>query len=325
MYQTVGHELMDAIAECMELPLIRRFTKCNAKTKSLCYNKTLGDEVEDLYKLLADVKKRYPQINAVSVGAIFSDYQRNRVENVCSRLGLTPLCFMWRREQRALLSEMISKQMVCVIVKVACLGLNKTHVGKTIQDMESYLLHLNDEYGVHPCGEGGEYETLTLDCPLYKRKRIVLDRIRVFAHSEDEDVISMRMEAFHLEEKKVPTKKILNERIVSLSFLSSINHEEHQETLSSTEKRNIQMSPCTTPGMIIHVELTRAPLRDYESVYDETMALMKSLETKLRDYDCEIKDVIHVRLYVSDMSDFSEINKAFCEAFGGKSATIVSK
>jgi diphthamide synthase (EF-2-diphthine--ammonia ligase) len=31
----------------------------------------------------------------------------------------------------------------------------------------------SDEYGCHPCGEGGEYETLTLDCPLF-RYRIVL-------------------------------------------------------------------------------------------------------------------------------------------------------
>ena len=31
----------------------------------------------------------------------------------------------------------------------------------------------NDRYGTHICGEGGEYETLTLDCPLFK-KRIIL-------------------------------------------------------------------------------------------------------------------------------------------------------
>ena len=31
----------------------------------------------------------------------------------------------------------------------------------------------NKKYGIHVCGEGGEYETFTLDCPLFK-KRIVM-------------------------------------------------------------------------------------------------------------------------------------------------------
>ncbi len=28
----------------------------------------------------------------------------------------------------------------------------------------------NRRYGVNVCGEGGEYETFTLDCPLYKKR-----------------------------------------------------------------------------------------------------------------------------------------------------------
>lgn len=25
-------------------------------------------------------------------------------------------------------------------------------------------------FGLHPCGEGGEYETFTVDCPLFKKR-----------------------------------------------------------------------------------------------------------------------------------------------------------
>lgn len=32
---------------------------------------------------------------------------------------------------------------------------------------------LSQKYGVHVCGEGGEYETFTLDCPLFKRKIVM--------------------------------------------------------------------------------------------------------------------------------------------------------
>ena len=47
------------------------------------------DEVEDLYLLLKDVKRMYPEVEAVTSGAILSTYQRLRVENVCTVAVLT--------------------------------------------------------------------------------------------------------------------------------------------------------------------------------------------------------------------------------------------
>merc|ERR1711962_822358 len=40
------------------------------------------------------------------------------------------------------------------------------------------------KYELNVCGEGGKYETLTLDCPLFV-KRIVVDKERVIIHSDD--------------------------------------------------------------------------------------------------------------------------------------------
>jgi diphthamide synthase (EF-2-diphthine--ammonia ligase) len=59
--------------------------------------------VEDLYLLLAYIKACMPHVTAVSSGAIASDYQRLRVENVCARLDLTSLAYMWHMPQRQLL------------------------------------------------------------------------------------------------------------------------------------------------------------------------------------------------------------------------------
>lgn len=59
MYQTVGHQGIEMIAEAMELPLFRRSTKGNALEKGKNYNKTENDEVEDLYDLLEMVKVIY--------------------------------------------------------------------------------------------------------------------------------------------------------------------------------------------------------------------------------------------------------------------------
>jgi hypothetical protein len=56
MYQTVGHDTIDVIAECMELPLFRQHISGKPITQGEDYETTLDDEVEDLYQLLLSVK-----------------------------------------------------------------------------------------------------------------------------------------------------------------------------------------------------------------------------------------------------------------------------
>lgn len=50
--------------------------------------------------------------------------------------------------------------------------------------MQSHLLKMRDKYGLNVCGEGGEYETFTLDCPLFKQ-RIVVEDIQTISSSAD--------------------------------------------------------------------------------------------------------------------------------------------
>lgn len=69
---------------------------------------TADDEVEDMFVLLSEVKRQVPSITAVSSGAIASDYQRLRVESICSRLGLVSLAFLWKQDQTLLLQEMVN-------------------------------------------------------------------------------------------------------------------------------------------------------------------------------------------------------------------------
>lgn len=61
-----------------------------------------------------------------------------------------------------------------VIVKVASLGLEPTkHLGVPLSVMRPHLLRMHEKYGLHVCGEGGEYETFTMDCPLYSSTIVV--------------------------------------------------------------------------------------------------------------------------------------------------------
>uniref|UniRef100_A0A8C6Z268 Diphthine--ammonia ligase n=1 Tax=Nothoprocta perdicaria TaxID=30464 RepID=A0A8C6Z268_NOTPE len=202
MYQTVGHQAIDLYADAMDLPLYRCFIKGTSVNTGRVYVTCEEDEVEDLYRLLKLVKEK-ERVEGVSVGAILSDYQRIRVEHVCRRLNLQPLAYLWRRNQEILLKEMISSNIQAIIIKVAALGLDPDeHLGKRLDQMEPLLLELSEKYGVHVCGEGGEYETFTLDCPLFKKK-IVVDSSEVVLHSADAfaPVAYLRFLKLHLENK----------------------------------------------------------------------------------------------------------------------------
>lgn len=115
MFQTVGVEIADKIAECLEVPIIKAEIKGKSVQQEMYYEESKGgdeeakerDEVEDLYQLIVKVKEAYPEVQAVASGAIFSNYQRLRVENVCQRLGLVSLAYLWLRDQSELLEEMI--------------------------------------------------------------------------------------------------------------------------------------------------------------------------------------------------------------------------
>ena len=155
MYQTVGHDGIEAIAACMELPLFRRpIQPKGAVNQELEYTPTAGDEVEDLFALLHYVKQEHPGVNAVATGAILSNYQRTRVEAVCMRLGLVSLAFLWQCDQTELLDEMIAAGVEARLIKVACMGLSpQKHLGMTLEQARGTLHRLNAEYGAHVCGE----------------------------------------------------------------------------------------------------------------------------------------------------------------------------
>lgn len=98
----------------------------------------------------------------------------NPCRHSCARLELVPLAYLWRRDQTELLQEMIDCQVQAIIIKVASLGLvPDRHLGKSLREIQPHLLKMQDKYGLNVCGEGGEYETFTLNCPLFKQKIVV--------------------------------------------------------------------------------------------------------------------------------------------------------
>lgn len=61
---------------------------------------------------------------------------------MCTRLALTSLAFLWQREQKELLKEMIDSGVNAILIKVAAMGLNQKHLGKTLAEMYPILCRL---------------------------------------------------------------------------------------------------------------------------------------------------------------------------------------
>ncbi|OAG31060.1 diphthine-ammonia ligase [Nematocida sp. ERTm5] len=177
MFQYAGCNLLPAIAECLDLPLHQFSTSGVSKDRSIDYKITEKDEIEDLFCAISSLLKKY-SFSGVSVGAISSVYQYNRVKSVCDRLGLTMLGYLWGSNQKALLSKMIENNVYAVVVKGGEYVSNL--VGESLQGVrDKYSAYILEQIHKYPglkeedfnlCGEGGEYETITLDAKIYKKK-----------------------------------------------------------------------------------------------------------------------------------------------------------
>jgi len=155
MFHYPNIHMTDFFAEAVDIPLVKA--------------ETLGvkeDELADLKQALAQL-----DIEGVVSGAISSYYQKKRLDKICQDLSLRHLAPLWHQDPLGLLKEMITLNMETVIVGVYAYGLNETWLGKKIdEDTVNALVGLNRNFQVSIVGEGGEYETLVLNAPFFKKR-----------------------------------------------------------------------------------------------------------------------------------------------------------
>ncbi|GAX85055.1 hypothetical protein CEUSTIGMA_g12475.t1 [Chlamydomonas eustigma] len=333
MFQTVGHQLVGCYAPCMGIPLFRRKLKGKSERQDLQYTQTEGDEVEDLYYLLAYIKESLPQVAAVTSGAIASDYQRIRVENVCFRLGLMSLAPMWHQPQRTLLRGMIESGIEAILVKTAVQGLHPAkHLGKDLQTMEPLLHKLNmSMYRCNVCGEGGEYESLVLNSPLFKHAKIVLDKAEhVVEHSGS--VGYLRPVEFHLEPKSTSFLEGASKLAVEHGDVREVPEEwepprrdHHRLSFEHPEKSgnyDVALSVregtdfvqiCCRPRHTSHLppDLTEA------DTSNALFNVLTALQACLGRMGLSLNDgyAVFVHLYLANVGHFASANSVYCKTF----------
>jgi diphthine-ammonia ligase len=72
--------------------------------------------------------------------------------------------------------DLIDEKFCIKIVGVSAMGLDESWLGMTLDNNSLYNLEdLSQKYGFNITFEGGEAETLTLDCPLFKKRLEIKD------------------------------------------------------------------------------------------------------------------------------------------------------
>jgi len=176
MFHTPTIDLVKLQAESMNINLIEQETEGEQEK-----------EIQDLKKALSKAKEKY-KIEGIVTGALFSNYQRDRIERIADSLGLKIFSPLWHINQETELRELISNGFEAVITSVAADGLDKSWIGrkideKTIEDLKK----LNKKNNINIAGEGGEYESLVVECPLFSK------RIDILESKVQEDGISAKL------------------------------------------------------------------------------------------------------------------------------------
>jgi diphthine-ammonia ligase len=128
---------------------------------------TQGNKEEELADLEAGLGAL--NIEGVIAGAVGSKYQAERVKAITDKLGLELFVPLWHMDPELLLEE-VARRMDAIIVVTAAEGLDASFLGALFDDtLIRRLKRVAATRRIHLAGEGGEYESLTLNAPFYSR------------------------------------------------------------------------------------------------------------------------------------------------------------
>lgn len=316
MFQTVGHDVIDFYKKCVpDIPIYRQALTGGSTNVNLEYVPTAQDEIEDLYELLKEVQKHHPDVAGVSCGAILSHYQRTRVENVCDRLSLTLLAYLWQRDQAELMREICDLGLDARLIKVAAIGLTEKHLGKPLAQMYPILVKLNQMYDVHVCGEGGEFESLVFDAPFFSKKLAIVE-LNPVSHSSNSLYLSMKIAVEDNAGKHdftVPTPPLLQEEFAQIvsaveeiaPFGSAVPA---PESAFRPSVKVIQLSTRTYISNIVS---------DKGSIEDQTGHALSQLQVLLAERALTFAEIQNMTVLVRDMAHFGRVNGVYSKFFEG--------
>ena len=182
MFHTPSIKQVKKQAEVMEIPLIIQKTEGNKE-----------EELKDLEKAIEKAKQKY-KIEGIVTGAIQSIYQSLRIQKICNKLNLECFNPIWQKNEEEYLAELIQNKFKVILTGVFAYPLNESWLGKEInREFINELKKINQAYKINIAGEGGEYETFVLNCPLFKKELKIINK-RIFSTGENSCKMELEVE-----------------------------------------------------------------------------------------------------------------------------------
>ncbi len=158
MFHTPSIKKTEKQAKVMNIPILIQKTKGKKE-----------EELKDLEKAIKIAIKKY-NIQAITTGALHSDYQASRIQKICDKLKIKCLNPLWHKNEIKYLKELLKNNFEIIITGVFAYPLDKKWLGRKInKKFIEEVKELNKKYKIHPAGEGGEFETFVLNCPLFNK------------------------------------------------------------------------------------------------------------------------------------------------------------
>ena len=172
MYHVPATRLAELAAESIGIPLVEVEPDDFEAAETVDSGAQGDEELEPLEAALRELDAELPDgIAGVTAGAVESEYQTTRIEAMAERLEANVFAPLWQENPRDLADAMLDAGFEIMIIRVAAYGLDESWLGRSLDaDALDELAELNEEYGVHILGEGGEFETLVTDGPHMDRE-----------------------------------------------------------------------------------------------------------------------------------------------------------
>ena len=165
MFHVPNIHVTDLLAEAFDIPIM-----------SVETDGVKEEELEDLKEAFENLKSS--GVECIYTGALYSQYQKSRIERLGCDVGLEIISPYWHVDELEYMRKIVSLGFKIIISGVAAWGLDETWLGRVIDDEAiDELVKINEKYHVDLAFEGGEAETLAVDGPIFKKRlKILKDR-----------------------------------------------------------------------------------------------------------------------------------------------------
>jgi len=134
--------------------------------------KDVRDDMAGYEKDFKEAVSGISGIGGIVFGDIYLDEHRKWVERVCADMGLNAIEPLWNENTSGVAEAFVREGFEAVVISCAADKFGREFVGrsydlKMVRELESR--------GICPCGENGEFHTLVVDGPIFRKKVRILD------------------------------------------------------------------------------------------------------------------------------------------------------